>query len=853
MWSRFGPCALLILTPILVLWPELAGLSQDPMLPNAGLSISGRGGWIGGASSLDLNVGVTTQALGHLSAEQWLAGRIPWWNPFNGLGMPLAGEMQASALFLPFVLLLHFQCGPLLLKAAMQMVAGVATFGLLRQLGLSRLVALTGGLVFELGGSFAWLGHGPIMPIAFLPLFLWGIERAVIGRGLCMIALAVGFSITAGFPETAYLNGLLALLWAIWRVVGAAQPWTLMRRIGLGGLAGLALAAPALWSFAHFLLNGTAFNHDSGAVIGPVMGLPGAGAALLLFPYLHGPLLAASQHDPSEAYNAIAPFLGGYLGLGLLVPALIGCLGRSRRGLRVVLAGWILLCLGRTLAIPGPLEVMDHIPLLARTLVPRYAVASWIMAAIVLASLALEDARHGRLTRAHIAAGAIAAAGSAAVALAFAWPLTRTLLQSWPAHHLTVALSLGWGLCSALGIAAALALGRRRLAVPAISALLVLDACLMFTVPLLSGVREGRVDLAAVAFLRDHAGLQRFYALGPYRPNYGAFFQTAQLNHEYLPLPANWVDHIARHLDPGAHPVFFRGDEPRTQERAQAVRDRRGAFAALAVRYVVAPTGQNPFLPALDISGGGAAVKAYQVGPGDSLTGVLTPPSTSFDSLGGFGVTIGTQFNTADGELRVTVCDGDVCAEGQAPLSQAADNQIFTLRLDHPLALTGRQLRWRVTHIGGRVPVAIWLSPEPTLRLEAAGTSPSRVYRDQLIDIYELPEASPYFQVQDGACDLEMRDRENLTAHCTTPATLIRRELFFSGWRARLNGEDREIAPFDEVLQSITLPAGRSDIRFSHAPPYSDAAILACLGACAGLAFSALRDRARARRVRHRG
>ena len=39
-----------------------------------------------------------SQALGHRAALDWTHLRVPWWNPYEGTGMPLAGEMQSGAL-----------------------------------------------------------------------------------------------------------------------------------------------------------------------------------------------------------------------------------------------------------------------------------------------------------------------------------------------------------------------------------------------------------------------------------------------------------------------------------------------------------------------------------------------------------------------------------------------------------------------------------------------------------------------------------------------------------------------------------------------------------------------------------
>ena len=155
--------------------------------------------------------------LGRLAAEDWLGGRLPWWNPYTGVGLPLAAEMQPAAFFLPFVLLLHFAHGVLYLKIALQLLAGLTMLGFLRALGLMGWAACLGAVLFQLGGTFAWYGDAPYFPIAFLPLLLWGLERTcrlvAQGRrgGEAWLALAIGGSLLAGFPETAFADGLLGL------------------------------------------------------------------------------------------------------------------------------------------------------------------------------------------------------------------------------------------------------------------------------------------------------------------------------------------------------------------------------------------------------------------------------------------------------------------------------------------------------------------------------------------------------------------------------------------------------------------------------------------------------------------
>ena len=175
------PILFLILLPFLVELPLLIfGLSTNPIWFDSGITFGTHGGMLPGLPYIDPNVGFTSQALGHLAAEDWLHGTIPWWNPYSGIGLPLAGEMQPNAFFLPFVflqLLLHN--GVLWLKIAMQIMAGLATFALLRELKLGHLAALTGGALYALNGTFAWMpGETICNTIPFLPLLLYGIERA---------------------------------------------------------------------------------------------------------------------------------------------------------------------------------------------------------------------------------------------------------------------------------------------------------------------------------------------------------------------------------------------------------------------------------------------------------------------------------------------------------------------------------------------------------------------------------------------------------------------------------------------------------------------------------------------------
>jgi hypothetical protein len=828
-WAAGLAIAVLLLAPLVACWPILLGFSANPLPLTSGLLSGGEPGWLPGVWTQDLDVGVTTQALGHLAAEQWLHGEVPWWNPYNGIGMPLAGEMQGSALFLPFVLLLHFENGPLILKLAMQMLAGLFSLALLRRLGASWLSATIGALLFGLSGCFAWLGHGPIMPVAFLPLLLLGIEQARSRPGGSrVIAVALAFSLIAGFPETAYLDGLLALGWAIGRFATTADRWRFARRVIWGGLIGLALASPAVWSFAHLLLNGTVANHAASDAPMPALQLDVLTS--WLFPFVFGPILAFS--DPADQLRGTLPYLGGYLDVLLFLLALLGLFGRRLRALRFGLAAWIVLGIGGVLMLPVLGDALYALPLLRQTIVARYAIPSWHLAAIVLAVLAIEDWRRGERPRYARLVAACCCAAITLACLAHSFPLMRNVAAGsvhfwrWPVA------SVVWGATGAglvLWLTAGPATYRR---VVLLAALLALDAAVFYSLPLLSAPRDPQVDKAAVQFLKDHTGLQRFYTLGPYHPNYGAYFETAQLNHEYLPIPANWAAYIPAVLDPSASVIMFRGDfpplPPGQPSHGEQMLRHLDRFEALGVRYIVTPPGENPFVQSFATDANPEHGSAHALAAGHAIDGTVEQGAPISGGIDGIGVEIGTYNGQSNGTIEAELCTTTGCAEGKLDLATAADNAVAMIPLDPPLPMTsGEPLRWRFHHSDGEYPVAIWLppgdhtSPRVHFTLHSNAAPAPQVYRDATLAVYELPNPAPYFQAFDGPCRLEVQSRTALTATCNAPATLVRRELFYPGWRAEIGDTAVEITKSGEIMQQIALPAGTSSIRFRYAPPYA--------------------------------
>ena len=835
--------ALILLVPVLVRLPFwLAGLRESPlwttsslMLPNRAAPLPGLPGY------LDLNAGWTTQALGGSAARQWLQGQIPWWDPFTGIGMPLAAEMQSSALFLPYILLLALPAGYVLLLLSLQWTAGLATWRLLLRLRLGQEAAVVGAVLFELCASFAWLGPPAGLPVAFLPLFLLGIERAhaavLAGQpgGWRVIAAAVALSLYAGFPETAYLNGLLALLWAAAGMLTApGLRVRFMIRVGGGGMVGLLLAAPLLWPFFD-LLQIASLGAREGTDMS-VLSVPPSGVVQLLTPYALGLPAGLSGLGPSDTLVWLWGRAGGYAGMVLALAAVLGAFvpGPNRR-LRWLLLAWTAVLLTKITGVPYLSDLFRLVPFHDQLQIFRYSGAAWLLPCCILAAHAVEQPVPRRPSWA--AAGGLAVVAGAAAWVA--WPLARDI----PTAPDYMAASLAWGMASLLLGGAAFASGRRRM----VAVVLAADAAVLFMVPLLSGQHNPRLDWPAIAFLRSNLGLQRFATLGPFQPNYGAFFGLASVNHNYLPSPVLWSDHVTTVLRPGGDPVLFTGnyppDAPDHPTNAAILRQRLSAYSDLGVRYVLAPADSNPFGDAPEPGIPPGPKQALTLDLSTSLSGRLDAPARAIRSV---AITVGTFEGQSTGLLQLEICGATGCVQGQAPLATAADNRPLDIPLQRPFMPDG-PVTWTLRHGGGH-PVAIWrwpgndgLAPRIVLHLDPAPGKPARVYADAIMTIFELADPAPYMSAHGGSCVLAVQSRTVVETRCNAPATLVRRELMLPGWRARVGGLDTEPGRDGALFQSVPLPAGSARVEFRYTPPGAPAfTALFALGVLALLPWSRL-------------
>ena len=72
-------------------------------------------------------------------------GHLPWWNYYEGLGQPLAGEMQAASFF-PLTLWFALPAGLLWFHISLEVIAGFSAYFLAKRLGVPMIFATAAGL-----------------------------------------------------------------------------------------------------------------------------------------------------------------------------------------------------------------------------------------------------------------------------------------------------------------------------------------------------------------------------------------------------------------------------------------------------------------------------------------------------------------------------------------------------------------------------------------------------------------------------------------------------------------------------------------------------------------------------------
>ena len=610
-WAAF----LLILAVVLIAnGLYLLGLfDPNPLAARSALAIRAHNLLGASQPTIDPNNGYTSQALGYRAMNDLLHLHLPWWNPYEGLGAPLAGGMQSASLF-PFTLPVILSNGQIYEHMMLELLSGWSTYLLLRRLGLRRTACIAGGSLFALNGTFAWFAHAPVNPIAFLPLALLGIERAYSASlehrvgGWGLLAGAAALSVLGGFPETAYIDALFVLAWALWRGVviwrGAehahAELIAFGRKVALGGAGGLLLAAPLIVAFVDYLgvgdLGSNAGNVFGSAHLSVQVGLPG-----MILPYIYGPIFA---FFPPSGVGLWWSNVGGYLSTGMIFFAVLGLARPGHRGLKALLVAAVLIALLHVFGLPLG-SLVNLLPDMGNVAFYRYAWPVLELAVVILAALGLDAVMRERPREAVVlgAAGVCATlvVGAALLALPVIRELHRSAGRTSHYAYLTFAVAVAWGV-AVVGAAAWATLQRHnRVRMLAVALVVLIDGVCLFAAPELSAPRSTGLDLKPVEYLRSHLGQQRFFTLAPVQPDYGSYFGLKELDVNDVPIPDAFARYVSIRLAPFANPLVFVGNQnavsgPGVPTPEQELVDDVNGYRAAAVSYVLTDPGMR--LPA---------------------------------------------------------------------------------------------------------------------------------------------------------------------------------------------------------------------------------------------------------------
>ena len=393
----------------------------------------------------------------NLAWQQVHQGHLPLWNPYGGLGMPLAFNWQTAPFSLPALVSYLFPEHWSFTAAAVVniVVAGMGAYVLGRVMRLGVVASAAVGTLFELSGPFAaWLGY-PFPSVlswagwifAFGLLLVRGRHRAGCIVGL---AVSVAFSLYGGGPE-----GFVVLMMATvcFFVVFLACRVRWLRGAGpilrpaidlcVATVAGLALAAP-------FALPGLQLvSHSVRSAPGGTPALPIHTILNLVFQGYDGlPIYHGGTIVVLGIYGAFYTESAAYVGVAALALGLMAIFLRWRRLEVRAFAIVTVLCLA--VIYVGPVHALaTDLPLIGGTIWVR-ALMPMALAIAALAGFGLDLLVRASMAR-RVARGLGVVFSIAAVALASIWifgqggltPATLEIRRHsfiWPAVEIATGL-----------------------------------------------------------------------------------------------------------------------------------------------------------------------------------------------------------------------------------------------------------------------------------------------------------------------------------------------------------------------------------------------------------------------------
>ena len=320
-------------------------------------------------------------------------GALPLWNPYSGLGVPLAFNWQSAAFSVPSLIgyAVPLQYAYTAGVVTTLVIAGTGGYFFGRVLRLGLLGALTVMAVFELSGPLiAWSGYPQAQVMAWggwifaAALLILRGERRILS--ITLFAVATAGAVYGGHPETLITTMSAALLFFVLLVVSRALPARLQLPrgpvlkpvvdLGVAAAVGAALSAPLLLPGAELV--GQSVRSSGGS--SPA--LPVHDLIYLVFSNFDGtPVPGSYPFEGAFFYNETTAYVGVIAVVLALLGILIGVRARRPAAIALAVVGVVL----ASVVWIGPLSTLAND-------LPVLGLANWLRGfmplALVVAALA---------------------------------------------------------------------------------------------------------------------------------------------------------------------------------------------------------------------------------------------------------------------------------------------------------------------------------------------------------------------------------------------------------------------------------------------------------------------------------
>ena len=116
---------------------------------------------------------------------------------------------------------------------------------------------------------------------------------------------------------------------------------------------------------------------------------------------------------------------------------------------------------------------------------------------------------------------------------------------------------------------------------------------LLLSFTYLSAPRPIQVETSSVTWLQKHLGNYRFFSLGPISPDYGSYFNIAELNMNDVPVPKTFIEYVASSLNSNVSPCCFTGtsqSDPNGPSSTAELSKNISNYEAVGVKFIIEPT-----------------------------------------------------------------------------------------------------------------------------------------------------------------------------------------------------------------------------------------------------------------------